>query len=57
MSEPLYCPGCGDEIGPEHDDCDWWERFEAFDQYGVGEEPEYTYCEVCGVKEPCGCST
>jgi hypothetical protein len=48
--EPLYCPACGDEIGPDHrTSCtfhpDLWS----------GDVSELVYCEICGGKEPCGC--
>jgi hypothetical protein len=38
--EPLYCPKCGQEIGPDHKDCD----------YEDGPIPRHSrYCEICGI--------
>ena len=40
--EPLYCPACGVEIGPDHKDCDY--------DYNSPVLPRAErYCDVCGV--------
>lgn len=50
MPEPIYCQGCGDEIGPEHrGDCDFYEQLER------GARPRANFCAVCSCAEPCGC--
>ena len=38
--EPLYCPACGLEIGPDHVGC-------LYD--GASLPRDIRYCEVCGV--------
>ena len=40
--EPLYCPSCGVELGPEHN-CNWNYESDTFP------DRENRYCEVCGV--------
>ena len=39
--EPLFCPLCGDEIGPDHRNC-------GFD-FEADVPREKRHCEVCGV--------
>ena len=40
IDEPLYCPACGVEIGPDHQNCD----------YDDSELPRAAcYCDVCGI--------
>lgn len=41
MIEPLYCEGCGDEIGPEHrSDCEFENPYDDRDKV--------RYCHLCG---------
>lgn len=45
-AEPIWCPRCGDEVGPEHRrECD-------YDGHELPAE-EVLFCELCGEREPC----
>jgi hypothetical protein len=49
VSEPLYCEGCSDEIGPDHrGECDFYDRLES------GDRPAFRFCAICGVDD-CVC--
>lgn len=52
--EPLYCPWCGEEIGPDHGECFGWDAY-ASSGYARAPEP-MPFCELCGARvEACAC--